>query len=252
MMNWFKQKRQSKQIILNLYRSSRQIFLKFCYFIIFVLLLSCGGDAANKDKNRPLENVETESTSTTNTRSKTILFFGDSLTAGYGLDDINDAFPAIVQSMVDSLGLDYTVINSGLSGETSAGGRSRIKWVLNQKIDVFVLELGANDGLRGVPLQETRENLQAIIDAVHDKEPDAIIILAGMQLPPNMGPAYTTGFSTIYYELAEKNELEFIPFILKDVGGIPELNQEDGIHPTAEGQKIVASNVWTVLEKVIN
>lgn len=252
MMNWFKQKRQSKQIILNLYRSSRQIFLKFCYFIIFVLLLSCGGDAANKDKNRPLENVETESTSTTNTRSKTILFFGDSLTAGYGLDDINDAFPAIVQSMVDSLGLDYTVINSGLSGETSAGGRSRIKWVLNQKIDVFVLELGANDGLRGVPLQETSENLQAIIDAVHDKESDAIIILAGMQLPPNMGPAYTTGFSTIFYELAEKNELEFIPFILKDVGGIPELNQEDGIHPTAEGQKIVASNVWTVLEKVIN
>ena len=245
-------KKQSKQMILILYGSLRQIFLKFCYFIIFVLLLSCGGDAAKKEKNEQLETIETENTNATNTRSKTILFFGDSLTAGYGLDDINDAFPAIVQSMVDSLGLDYKVVNAGLSGETSAGGRSRIKWVLNQKIDVFVLELGANDGLRGVPLKETRENLQAIIDMVNDKEPDATIILAGMQLPPNMGPAYTTEFSAIFYELAEKNELELIPFILKDVGGIPELNQDDGIHPTIEGQKIVARNVWTVLEKVIN
>ena len=115
-----------------------------------------------------------------------------------------------------------------------------------------MLELGANDGLRGVPLKETRENLQAIIDAVHDKEPAATIILAGMQLPPNMGPAYTTEFSAIFNELAEKNELELIPFILKDVGGIPKLNQDDGIHPTIEGQKIVARNVWIVLEKVIN
>jgi len=250
-MNWFKQRRQSKQMILNLYGNHRQIFLKFCYFIFFTLLLSCGGDATKKEKNESLETVETNTTAAKNTRSKTILFFGDSLTAGYGLDDINDAFPAIIQSKVDSLGLDYMVVNSGLSGETSAGGRSRIKWVLNQKIDVFVLELGANDGLRGVPLQETRENLQAIIDAVHDKEPNATIILAGMQLPPNMGSVYTTGFSTIFYELAKKNELEFIPFILKDVGGVPELNQEDGIHPTIEGQKIVANNVWSVLEKVI-
>jgi acyl-CoA thioesterase-1 len=245
-------KKQSKQMILILYGSRRQIFLKFCYFIISLLLLSCGGDAAKKEKNKQLKTSETESTTVTNTGSKTILFFGDSLTAGYGLDDINDAFPAIVQSMVDSLGLDYKVVNAGLSGETSAGGRSRIKWVLNQKVNVFVLELGANDGLRGVPLKETRENLQAIIDVVQDKEPDATIILAGMQLPPNMGPAYTAEFSAIFYDLAEKNGLELIPFILKDVGGIPELNQEDGIHPTIEGQKIVARNVWTVLEKVIN
>jgi len=244
-------KKQSKQMILILYGSRRQIFLKFCYFIISLLLLSCGGDTAKKEKNDQLESSETESTTATNTGSKTILFFGDSLTAGYGLDDINDAFPAIIQTMVDSLSLDYTDVNAGLSGETSAGGRSRIKWVLNQKVDVFVLELGANDGLRGVPLKETRENLQAIIDIVHDKEPDATIILAGMQLPPNMGPAYTTEFSAIFYELAEKNELELIPFILKDVGGIPELNQDDGIHPTIKGQKIVARNVWTVLEKVI-
>jgi len=245
------QKKQSKQMILNFYVSRRQIFLKFCYFIIFLLLLSCGGDTAKKEKKEQLETVEIKSTTAKKTGTKTILFFGDSLTAGYGLDDVNDAFPSIIQSMLDSLDLDYTVINSGLSGETSAGGRSRIKWVLNQKIDVFVLELGANDGLRGVPIEETRENLQAIIDAVHNKEPDTTIILAGMQLPPNMGPVYTSEFSAIFYDLAEKNKLELIPFILKNVGGIPELNQEDGIHPTIEGQKIVAQNVWAVLEKVI-
>ncbi len=236
-------------MISNLYRSHRQIFLKFCYFIISLLLLSCGGDTTKKKE--PLETTESETPITINTASKTILFFGDSLTAGYGLDDINDAYPALIQTIVDSLGMDYTIINSGLSGETSAGGKSRIKWVLNQKINVFVLELGANDGLRGVALSETRSNLQAIIEAVREKEPNATIILAGMQLPPNMGLAYTTEFSAIFKELAEKNKAELIPFILKDVGGIPELNQEDGIHPTIEGQKIVASNVWTVLEKVI-
>ena len=237
-------------MILNLDSSRIQIFLKFCYFILVFLLPSCGGDANKKEKNKQNEIKQTESTVATSETTKTILFFGDSITAGYGLDDINDAFPAIIQSMVDSLGLDYTVINSGLSGETTAGGRSRIKWVLNQKIDVFVLELGANDGLRGVPLNETRENLQAIIDAVREKEPNVTIVLAGMQLPPNMGPAYTNEFKTIFPELAQKNELELIPFILNNVGGIPELNQEDGIHPTIEGQKIVADNVWAVLEKV--
>jgi acyl-CoA thioesterase-1 len=244
-------KTQSKQMILNLYDYRKQIFLKFCYFIILVLLFSCRGDGANKEKKESLETTEIESTEDAKSDIKTILFFGDSLTAGYGLDDVNDAFPAIIQTILDSLDLEYTVINSGLSGETSSGGRSRIKWVLNQKVDVFVLELGANDGLRGVPLKETRENLQAIIDAVHTKQPETTIILAGMQLPPNMGSEYTTEFRTIFYELAKKNEIELIPFILKDVGGIPELNQEDGIHPTIEGHKIVARNVWTVLKRVI-
>jgi len=245
------QQLQSKQMILYLYRSYHQNFLRFCYFLIFLLLLSCAEDASKKEKNKQIEIIESESTPATNAGTKTILFFGDSLTAGYGLDDINDAFPGIIQSKIDSLGFNYKVINSGLSGETTAGGRSRIKWVLNQKIDVFVLELGANDGLRGVSLKETRENLQAIIDAVHTQEPAATIILAGMQLPPNMGPAYTTEFRTIFPDLAKKNKLELIPFLLKDVGGIAELNQGDGIHPTVEGQKIVANNVWAVLEKEI-
>ena len=240
-----------KQLILNLEDSGMRIFLKFCYFLFFLLLLSCGSDTSKKEKTTETAPIETETTITENSATKTMIFFGDSLTAGYGLDDVNDAFPALIQTKIDSLSLGYTVINSGLSGETTAGGKSRINWVLNQNIDVFILELGANDGLRGVPLKETRENLQAIIDAVLEKNSTTKIILAGMQLPPNMGQDYITEFKTIFPELAEKNELHLIPFLLKDVGGIPTLNQADGIHPTVEGQKILAKNVWAVLENVI-
>ncbi len=242
---------KSKQMVSNLYSGYKQISLKFCYFLFFSLLLSCGDNTVKKETSKQKESVENSNTTTNNTTTKTILCFGDSLTAGYGLDDINDAYPAILQTKLDSLGLQYTVINSGLSGETTAGGRSRITWVLNQKVDVFILELGANDGLRGVPLTETQENLQAIIDTVRKKNPETTIILAGMQLPPNMGLEYITEFRAIFPDLAQKNKLELIPFLLKDVGGIVELNQADGIHPTAEGQRILANNVWTVLEKVI-
>lgn len=242
---------QNKQMITKLYHNLSPIFLKLCYFIIAILLVSCKGDATKKDTINEVETNKTGNT-TESTSSKKILFFGDSLTAGYGLDDVNDAFPKLIQSTIDSLGLDYTVINSGLSGETSAGGKSRIAWVLKQEIDVFVLELGANDGLRGIPLAETRKNLQDIIGIVQKKLPEATIIIAGMELPPNMGPEYTSEFRTIFSELATKNELAFIPFILKDVGGVPELNLEDGIHPTSEGHKIVAKNVWDVLGKVLN
>lgn len=243
--------KQNKQMIFKSHPRQKQIFLKFCYFLIVAVLFSCASDTAKKEKDDQIDTVVTESVAETPTSKKTILFFGDSLTAGYGLEDINDAFPGLIQTKLDSLGLNYTVINSGLSGETSAGGKSRIEWVLNQKIDVFVLELGANDGLRGVPLTETRENLQAIIDAVQTKYPQATIVLAGMQLPPNMGQTYSTEFRNIFSDLAEKNSLALIPFLLEDVGGIPELNQEDGIHPTVEGQKIVANNVWVVLQKVL-
>ncbi|NER16612.1 arylesterase [Spongiivirga citrea] len=242
---------KSKQMISDLYRCCKQFFLKLCYFLWVVLLFSCGDGTSKKETTKSDKDELIEVADTPNTVTKTILCFGDSLTAGYGLDDMNDAYPGILQSTIDSLGLKYTVINSGVSGETTAGGRSRIEWVLNQKIDVFILELGANDGLRGVPLTKTRENLQAIIDAVRNKNPETVIILAGMQLPPNMGPEYTTEFKTIFPDLAEKNQLVLIPFLLKDVGGITELNQADGIHPTEEGQKILANNVWAVLEAVI-
>ena len=125
--------------------------LKFRYFFIFLLLASCNSDASKKENAQEVTTTTSENTTEENNTGKTILFFGDSLTAGYGLDDVNDAFPALIQATIDSLNLDYTVINSGLSGETTSGGRSRLNWVLSQKVDVFVLELGANDGLRGIP-----------------------------------------------------------------------------------------------------
>jgi len=245
------QKRKNKHLIFNYSNSGPQFFLKFCYFLIFTILLSCGSDTSKKEKITKTAPIETQETIAATSTTKTILIFGDSLTAGYGLEDTNEAFPARIQSKIDALSLDYTVINSGVSGETTAGGKSRIDWVLNQKIDVFVLELGANDGLRGVPLTETRGNLQAIIDAVRTKNANTKIILAGMQLPPNMGQDYTSEFKTIFPELAEKNDLYLIPFLLKDVGGVPALNQADGIHPTVEGHKLLAINVWDVLKNVV-
>lgn len=243
---------KNKQLILNLNNNAMKIFLKFCYFLLILILLSCGSDTSKKDKSIEKTSAETENNVKENSTSKTILVFGDSLTAGYGLDDVNDAFPSIIQTYIDSLSLGYTVVNSGVSGETTAGGKSRIDWVLNQNIDIFILELGANDGLRGVPLDETRKNLQAIIDAVQEKNSVTKIILAGMQLPPNMGQDYITEFKTIFPELAIKNKCYLVPFLLKDVGGIAILNQADGIHPTVEGHKILAKNVWTVLEPLIN
>ena len=184
----------------------------------------------------------------TTSQLKTILFFGNSLTAGYGIE-LSEAFPSLIQNKIDSLHLNYKVINAGVSGETTAGGKARINWILRQPVDIFILELGANDGLRGIPLAETRQNLQAIIDTVRLKSPEAKLLLAGMQIPPSMGQQYATSFRKIYPELAEKNNIDLIPFLLQGVGGDPKLNQPDGIHPTAEGAKIVAGNVWQVLQK---
>ncbi|RKS53082.1 acyl-CoA thioesterase-1 [Gillisia mitskevichiae] len=245
-------KSKTTQTLLNSAISKPRNLLNFCYILIAFALISCGNETKSKVSVEENEVSSTVNEAPEATAKKTILFFGDSITAGYGLDDTNDAFPAVIQSKIDSLGLAYEVVNSGLSGETTAGGKSRIQWILNQDIDIFVLELGANDGLRGVALTETRANLQAIIDAVKLKSPTTKIILAGMQLPPNMGQDYTTEFKEIFTDLAAENKLAFIPFILKDVGGIKTLNQNDGIHPTVEGHKIVAENVWEVLSPVIN
>ncbi|MDQ3683942.1 MAG: arylesterase [Bacteroidota bacterium] len=184
------------------------------------------------------------------TKKKTIVFFGNSLTAGYGLNPA-EAFPAIIQNKIDSLGLPYKVVNAGVSGETSSGGDSRISWILRQPVDVFVLELGANDGLRGIPPSATRKSLQSIIDKVKSKYPAAKQVLAGMQIPPNMGQKYSTEFRNIYQELATANEMTLIPFVLEGVGGEAKLNQQDGIHPTAEGHRIVAENIWRELEKIL-
>ena len=245
---------QNRQMNLILPTSAMQKLIRLCYIIPLILILGCGSDKKKKttqeetakQQTKPSQLAEASENST-----ETILCFGDSITAGYGLEDSNDAFPAVLQEKIDSLNLKYIVVNSGLSGETTAGGKSRIDWVLNQDIDIFLLELGANDGLRGVPLSETRSNLQAIIKTVKEKSPKTKIILAGMQLPPNMGQKYTTEFKQLFSELAKANNLAFIPFILKDVGGIVELNQSDGIHPTVEGHKIVAHTVWEVLKPML-
>ncbi|GAB3814493.1 arylesterase [Pontibacter rugosus] len=202
--------------------------------------------------------TEQATTATTNAESKkaskqetqTILFFGNSLTAGYGLEP-DQAFPALIQHRIDSLDLPYKVINAGVSGETTAGGKSRIDWLLKQPVDVFVLELGANDGLRGIDTEETYANLKAIIAKVRAKYPDVKIVLAGMQIPPSMGQKYANQFSEVYSRIAEEENVALIPFLLEGVAGQPKLNLEDGIHPTVEGQKIVAKNVWSVLQPVL-
>jgi len=182
--------------------------------------------------------------------SRVILFFGDSLTAGFGVSS-DESFPALIQKRIQAAGWNMEVINAGLSGETTAGGVRRIEWVLNRKIDVLVLALGGNDGLRGIPLEATRQNLQEIIDRARSQCPQLKIVVAGMKMPSNLGPEYTAGFQAIFPAIAKKNGAILIPFLLEGVGGRPELNQADGIHPTPEGHRIIARNVWKVLEPLL-
>lgn len=212
------------------------------FFFITMIMTSCNNEnqegSNNNNKSRP----------DASKARKTILFFGNSLTAGYGLEDPEEAFPAVLQRKIDSLNLPYKVINAGLSGETTAGGVTRINWLLKQPIDIFILELGANDGLRGIKVTETKKNLQLILDAVKSKYPNAKRILLGMEVPPNMGGDYVAAFRVIFREVADKNKIPFVPFMLDGVAGNAELNLRDGIHPTGEGYKIVAENVWEVLK----
>ncbi len=228
-------------------RSLRGLF----WLLAIISVISCGkskNDEAKENSSNEKNSTEQNDDQTSGSEdSKVILFFGDSLTAGYGLDS-SEAYPALIQQRLDSLGYDYQVVNAGLSGDTTASGKGRIDWILKQDIDIFVLELGANDGLRGIPLSETRQNLQDIIEAVKQNDAATKIIIAGMQIPPNMGPEYTAEFKNIFPELSEKYNIELIPFLLEGVAGNPELNQYDGIHPTAKGYEIVTDNVWEVLK----
>ncbi len=228
-------------------RGDTSLFTAIICFSIILLLSACGGNNTSADNQQ--QKPAAKDTTVTTSDKKSILFFGDSLTAGYGLDDPSKAFPGVIQLKIDSLKLPYAVVNAGVSGETTAGGLARIDWVLRQKIDVFVLELGANDGLRGIPVAETTKNLQSIIDKVKAKYPNAKIVLAGMEVPPSMGHDYITAFRNLFPTLAEKNKIALVPFLLAGVGGNAKLNQADGIHPTAEGAKIVANNVWKVLQE---
>ena len=235
------------------------IFKKIFLPLLVLGLLSCGDTAKKESSKTSSNNTPTELNSTPATAKKTtekkkkILFFGDSLTAGYGLDNPKgDSYVGAIQNRLDSLGMDYETIQAGVSGETSSGGKDRIGWICDQyEFDIFILELGANDGLRGLPVEETTKNLKAIFDTVKEKHPDAKLMVTGMFPPPNMGADFTKKFGSIFPNLAKEYKAALVPFLLDKVGGIPELNQKDRIHPTAKGHLILADNVWTILKDML-
>lgn len=210
------------------------------------LALSCGNETASR---KGIERNGVEERTPIDTRPA-ILFFGTSLTAGLGLDP-EDAYPALIQRKLDSAGLAFRAVNAGVSGETSAAGLRRIDWLLQQPIAVLVLELGANDALRGQDLAAAQQNLQAIIDRTRARYPGVRVVVAGMQAPPNLGSRYTREFRELFTTLARENRASLIPFLLEGVAAVPELNQADGIHPTAAGAEIMADNVWRVLEPLL-
>ncbi len=226
-----------------------QRYFSVLFFVLIFTFCGCGNNAKQTAKTE--KDTVKEASAKTSTQ-KNILFFGNSLTAGYGLDDpADESFPAIIQQKIDSLKLPYKAVNGGLSGETTSDGKNRIGWTLKQPLNIFILELGANDGLRGIPVAETEVNLQAIIDQVKAKYPKAKLMLTGMQVPPNMGAKYAGDFKKIFPRLAKKNNMQLVPFLLENVAGIRDLNQRDGIHPTAKGASIVAENVWQVLKGML-
>ena len=206
-------------------RNSKTIFLALCFLLLPELSMAAAAP-------------------------RTILFLGDSITAGYGLD-MEQAFPALIQKKIDAKSWNFRAINAGQSGDTSAGGLNRVEWLLKNRVDILVLELGGNDGLRGLPAETIRKNLQAIIDRTKVKYPEVKVIVAGMKVPPNMGSDYGRKFEALFVDLAKKNNAVLIPFVLEGVGGSRELNLADGIHPTAKGHEIVATNVWKVLEPIL-
>lgn len=188
--------------------------------------------------------------STNAAAEKTLVVLGDSLSAGFGVDPA-EAWPARLQEMIRREGLPWKVVNAGVSGDTTAGGLRRLDWILRKPLDGLLLELGGNDGLRGLPLEATRTNLQAVIERTRARHPKARIVLAGMRMPDNFGEAYTRQFEGLYRELAQTHRIVLIPFLLEGVGGRPELNLPDQIHPNAEGHRRVATNVWQVLRPVL-
>lgn len=185
-----------------------------------------------------------------NDTAKRIVILGDSITAGYGLDP-SEAYPALIQEKITEAKLPYTVANAGVSGDTTAGGLRRVNWALTKGADILVIALGGNDGLRGISPEETKKNLLGIVNKAHTKNPGIKILIAGMQMPDNMGPKFTARFKSLFPEVAKETKALLIPFLLEGVGGVEKLNQGDGIHPTAEGQAKVADNVWKILQPAL-
>jgi acyl-CoA thioesterase I len=204
--------------------------------LMWCLLMAAGGALSAQDAGNA------------NSAKKRVLILGDSITAGYGLDP-EEAYPALLQKKIDAAGLPYTVKNAGVSGDTSAGGLRRIDWALGKEgADVLVVALGGNDGLRGISPKQTSENLAGIIDKARAKNPAITVVLAGMEMPSNMGGEYTAEFKAVFPKVASEKKAALVDFLLAGVGGDDKLNQPDRIHPNAEGQRIVAENVWKVLQ----
>jgi acyl-CoA thioesterase-1 len=214
-----------------------------------LLLAACGGGREPASSPPPSSGPESPASAGHDART-TILFLGTSLTAGFGLDP-DRAYPALIQARIDSLGLSYRVVNAGVSGETSAGALRRVDWLLRQPVAVLVVETGANDGLRGQDPEATRANIQAILDRARRESPPPRLVLAGMEALPNYGLDYRRRFRVIFPELARENGAALVPFLLEGVAGRPELNQPDGIHPSAAGHEVLADNVWRVLRPLL-
>lgn len=181
---------------------------------------------------------------------KSIVVLGDSIAAGFGVEAA-EAFPGLLQERINERRLPYEVVNAGVSGDTTAGGVRRMPWLLKRKMDVLVLELGGNDGLRGIAPKETKANLEKIIDLAREKNPDVQIIVAGMQMPQNMGEDYTREFREVFPTVAKEKRTKLIPFLLEGVGGKADLNLPDRIHPNQQGHIIIADTVWKVLEPLL-
>ncbi len=213
------------------------------------MLLGCGGTRTESPQRSEPARQNSRRIPETRDSRPVIVSFGDSLTAGLGVDASQD-YPSKLQAKLDAAGYRYRVVNAGVSGDTSAQGLNRLDSVRELHPAVVILELGANDGLRGLPLEETRSNLAAIISSL--KKDGTTVVLSGMEMPPNYGVAYTTGFRQIFPSLAQEYHVALIPFFLAGVGGRPELNQDDGIHPTAQGYDRVVENVWEVLKPLLH
>lgn len=231
-----------------------------CHFLVLFAAAAIGIGCQKSDKPDGQDGTAGKNNAENNTRLvptpiptqredlPAIVAFGDSLTAGYGLTE-EQSFPALLQDKLDEKGHRYRVINAGVSGDTSAGGARRIDWALQENVKFLILELGGNDGLRGQPVSEMKKNLAQVIERAQSR--GVIVILAGMEAPPNMGEEYTKAFRQAFSDLASQYKVAFIPFVLDGVGGRVEFNQPDGIHPNAEGEKIMTENVWRVLEPLL-
>ena len=226
--------------------------------LLSALAMACGGNGQARDTTSttkpasPPENpaAAADTVAATLDGRRTILFLGTSLTAGLGLEP-DSAYPQQIQRKIDASGLPYQVVNAGVSGETSAGLLRRLDWVLRRPADVIVVETGANDGLRGLSVDATRATIGQVLTRIRQARPDATILLAQMEAPPNLGQQYTSAFGAMFPSLAREHGATLIPFLLEGVAGVSRLNQNDGIHPNDEGERIVAENVWRVLQPLL-